>query len=235
MLSDIGSYPDAGLGPQISIDGGQRLSADLVTALGAVCDQAEDLGGTGIVVVRLSGAPQSGAASDFWTRDLTVGLVSKWERGLRRLERLGMTTVAVAAGDCGGVALDALLATDYRIASGDLRLLLPAQGGTTWPGMAIYRLAQQAGVARVRRSVLFGHPIDAAEALDLRLVDEIADDMTADGALLPGVAGGLSVPELAIRRRLLLDAATASFDTALGAHLAACDRELRRNQVLARS
>ncbi len=47
--------------------------------------------------------------------DLTVALVSKWERALRRLERLPAVTIAVADGDCGGPALDALLATDYRI------------------------------------------------------------------------------------------------------------------------
>jgi isomerase DpgB len=223
MFGNTGNYAHAGSGPRISIDGGQRLSADLVTALGAVCDQAEDLGGPGIVLVQVSGAPGGS-----WTSDLTVGLVSKWERGLRRLERLGMTTVAVATGDCGGVALDALLATDYRIASGDVRLLVPVQDGSTWPGMAIYRLAQQAGVARVRRSVLFGHPIDAAEALDLRLIDEIGDDTAAAGELRAGLVAELSVAELAIRRRLLLDTAATSFENALGVHLAACDRELRR-------
>lgn len=225
MFGDTGNYADAGGGPRISIDGGQHLSAGLVMALGAVCDQAEDLGGPGIVLVQVSGAPGGS-----WTKDLTVGLVSKWERALRRLERLGMPTVAVATGDCGGVALDALLATDYRIASGDVRLLVPVQGGSTWPGMAIYRLAQQVGVARVRRSVLFGHPIDAAEALDLRLIDEIADD-TAAGELRPGLAAELSVAEPAIRRRLLLDTAATSFENALGVHLAACDRELRRTPV----
>jgi len=34
--------------------------------------------------------------------------------------------------------------------------------------------------------------------------------------------------ELSIRRRLLLEAASTSFEDALGAHLAACDRALRR-------
>lgn len=226
MFGDTGSYANADSGPRISIDGGLRLSAALVMALGAVCDQAEDMDAPGMVLVQVSGAP-----SGSWTKDLTVGLVSKWERGLRRLERLSMTTVAVATGDCGGLALDALLATDYRIASGDLRLLVPAQSGSTWPGMAIYRLAQQAGVARVRRSVLFGRPIDAAEALDLGLIDEITDDTAAARELRPGLTAELLVPEPAIRRRLLLDTAATSFEDALGVHLAACDRELRRTPV----
>jgi isomerase DpgB len=43
-------------------------------------------------------------------------------------------------------------------------------------------------------------------------------------ALTAGVAG----EELAIRRQLLLDAGHTRFEDALGSHLAACDRALRR-------
>ncbi|MFD0493628.1 hypothetical protein [Streptomyces rhizosphaericus] len=40
--------------------------------------------------------------------------------------------------------------------------------------------------------------------------------------------GRLSGREAGIRRRLLTEAASAEYQDALGAHLAACDRELRR-------
>ena len=40
--------------------------------------------------------------------------------------------------------------------------------------------------------------------------------------------GRVAGAEHAIRRQLLLEAATTSYEDALGAHLAACDRELRR-------
>jgi len=49
-------------------------------------------------------------------------------------------------------------ATDYRIAIPDVRLCLPGDGEATWPGMAVFRLVQQAGVARARRTILFGQP-----------------------------------------------------------------------------
>ena len=176
------------------------------------------------MIVRVSGAPRGP-----WARDLNVALVSKWERGLRRLERLPAATIAVADGDCGGAALDALLATDYRIAAASARLLVPIAGGATWPGMALYRLASQAGAAAIRRAVLFGAPIGAAAALALHLVDEVADDLAAALAATAELAASRSSgPELAIRRQLMLDAATTSFEDALGAHLAACDRVLRR-------
>jgi isomerase DpgB len=207
--------------PVIRIDGGRSLSADTIRMIGAACDEAEDRGGPSVLRVVASGAPDSS-----WTRDLEVGLVSKWERALRRLERLEVTTVGVAVGDCGGTALDALLATDYRIATAGVRLLVAAAGGATWPGMAVYRLAQQAGVAGVRRAVLFGRPIEAREALDLHLVDELADDLAGALAATPWMSA-VSSRDLAVRRRLMLDASTTTFEDALGTHLAACDRTLR--------
>ncbi|MFJ6141696.1 enoyl-CoA-hydratase DpgB [Kitasatospora sp. NPDC092286] len=207
----------------IRIDGRQPLSAETVAAVAVVCGQAEDRGGPGVVRVEVSGSPEGPRP-----HDLKVGLVNKWERTLRRLERSGMTTVAIATGDCGGTALDALLATDYRIARPDVRLVVPVEDGATWPGMALYRLSQQTGVARIRRAVLFGRPIEAAEALDLHLVDELADDPAGALAASPELAGVLSSPELAIRRQLMLDATTTSFEEALGSHLAACDRVLRK-------
>jgi isomerase DpgB len=220
VLTEVG-LSEAGGDPVIRIDGGRTLSADTIRMIGAACDEAEDRAGTGTVRVVVSGAPDGS-----WARDLEVGLVSKWERALRRLERLDVTTVGVAVGDCGGTALDALLATDYRIATPGVRLLVAGADGATWPGMALYRLAQQAGVAGIRRAVLFGSPIDAGEALDLYLVDELADDVAAALAATPRPQGG-SGRDLAVRRRLMLDATTTTFEDALGTHLAACDRALR--------
>ncbi|MFE2428511.1 enoyl-CoA-hydratase DpgB [Streptomyces sp. NPDC059373] len=214
----------------LTIDGAEPLTAASVKALASICDQAEDQaedhaedGGPGIVTVHVTGAPEGA-----WTSGLDVMLVTKWERTLRRLERLPMATVAVASGDCGGPALDAFLATDVRVAAPDTRLLVPRDGTATWPGMAGYRLVQQAGATRIRRAVLFGLPIDAPEALALGIVDELADDPAGALAAAAELVGGLSGKEVAIRRQLLFDAATTSFEDALGPHLAACDRALRQ-------
>ncbi|MFC8429223.1 enoyl-CoA-hydratase DpgB [Streptomyces sp. NPDC057253] len=211
----------------LTIDGRQALSPEWVAAIGAVCDSAEDRAGRSKVILQVTGAPQGPRSSD-----LTVSLVSKWERVLRRLERLPAATMAVADADCGGLALDALLATDYRIATSSVRLMIPVADGATWPGMALYRLAQHgASAAAIRRAVLFGTPVEAAEALALHLVDELVDEPAAALAMAGDRAGDVSGTELAIRRQLLSDAPSTSFDEALGVHLAACDRVLRRATV----
>lgn len=210
----------------LKIDGTSPLSAGSVKALQALCEQAEDLPRSGAVTVHVAGTPQAG-----WTSALDVALVTKWERVLRRLERLPAPTVAVASGDIGGVALDAFLATDFRIATHNARLLVASDDGVTWPGMAAYRLVQQAGASRVRRAVLFGLPIHASEALTLGILDELADDPRSVLGTTAQLVGGVPGKELAIRRQLLFDATSTSFEDALGPHLAACDRALRRVAV----
>jgi isomerase DpgB len=217
------SAVEIGDGLVLRIDGAQRLSAASVEAVAAVCDRAEDDGRPGIVEAHLTGAPDG-----LWTRGLTIGLVTKWERAVRRLERLPMTTVAIVSGDCGGAALDVLLATDVRIAAHGTRLLVPVNGTATWPGMALYRLVQQAGTAATRRAVLLGAPIETDEAVALHIVDQVSDDPANELVALAGAAGLISDRELAIRRQLMFDANTTSFEDALGSHLAACDRALRR-------
>ncbi|MFJ8940371.1 enoyl-CoA-hydratase DpgB [Streptomyces sp. NPDC102365] len=205
----------------LAVDGSRPLSIRTVKDLTVLCDEMEDRGGAAIL--RATGTP----APD-WADELDVSLVTKWERVLRRLERLPGVSVAVAAGDCGGVALDAFLTADIRIATRGSRLLLPFDGEATWPGMAAFRLARLAGAARARRAVLFGDPIPASEALALGIADEVTE--APDNAVAAAVqrCEGLSGKELALRRQLLLDAMTVSFEDALGPHLAACDRALRR-------
>ncbi len=207
----------------LELDGSEPLTPTLVKAVGALCDRTEDRGGHPVVAVHVTGAPDGG-----WAEGLDVMLVTKWERVLRRLERLPVATVAVARGDCGGTALEAFLAADVRVAAPDTRLLLPRDATATWPGMAGYRLVRLAGVARIRRALLFGHPVRAAEALALGVVDEVTDDPAAAVSAVSELAGGLSGKEVAIRRQLMFDAATTGFEDALGAHLAACDRALRQ-------
>lgn len=214
--------PETG-GLVVEVDGGRSLSAGLVGALGAACDLAEDRADRDAVILHVSGAPSEPPADD-----LTVALVSKWERVLRRLERLPAATISVASGECGGLALEALLATDYRIATPSVRLRMPALARATWPGMVLFRLARQAGTAAIRRAVLFGEPIPAADAVAMGLIDELTTDTAAALAAAAELAGAIPGAELAIRRQLMQDALSVSFEDALGTHLAACDRALRQ-------
>ena len=163
-----------------------------------------------------------------WPGDgVSLRQVTAWERALRRVERLPAAIIGVAQGNCTGPALEVLLATDYRIATPEVSLRLSVSSGRVWPGMALHRLATQIGVARARQLVLFGRTIPVDDAARIGLVDAVAADLADAVMFAINVFGGLDGSELAIRRRLLLDATTCSFEESLGGHLAACDRMMR--------
>ncbi|MET1072871.1 MAG: enoyl-CoA-hydratase DpgB, partial [Umezawaea sp.] len=209
---------------RLDVDSGWELSPSLIASIEELCDQVEDATSDVAVVLRLGGKTGAGGGPG----DVGIHLVNKWERALRRLERLAAVTVAVAEGQCAGVALEVLLSCDYRVGTPDVRLALPLAAGELWPGMVVHRLANQLGVAKARELVLFGSGITGERALGLGLLDELTDDVEGAVEARSALARGVAGTELAIRRRLLMDATTTSFEDALGTHLAACDRTLRR-------
>ena len=212
----------------LEIDGNAFMSPTLVAEVNKVCDHVEDAGGSSAVMLHVKSMPNR-VEDRYWpgdAGDIDVHLVSRWEQGLRRIERLAAVTIAAAQGVCGGVALEVLLASDYRLVSTDLCIRLLGPGGV-WPGMAIHRLANQVGIARSRRLALFGEDVSAAWAAELGLADEIVDDVKARVSSLVGSLARSAGEDIAVRRRLLLEATAATFEDALGAHLAACDRVMR--------
>lgn len=219
----------SGQGGLPTIGSDRTLTAALVAELTLLCDRAEDSGGAAPVVLRVgAGVP---AAAVPWPGTSEIHLVNKWEGALRRMERLGTAVIAVAEGHCTGPALEVLLACDYRIGTPGTTVAVHGESAAPWPGMALHRLANQIGVTRARPLVLFGGTLPADEAKALGVLDEVAEDVAAAVAAAKRAAGVLAGGELALRRRLLLDATTTSFEEALGAHLAACDRTMRREGV----
>jgi isomerase DpgB len=212
----------------LRIDGSRAPTTESVAELAALCNRTEDgsvsrPGNEIRAIIHVSGVP-----GPEWSDSLSVAQVSKWERQLRRLERIPAVTIAVADDDCGGPALDALLVADYRIMPAGTRLVIPVVAGATWPGMALYRLARQAARSPLaRRALLFGTPIGAAEAQAMGIIDAVAPNAALALEEAAAVASTAPGAEIAIRRQLMLEAMTTSFEDALGSHLAACDRALR--------
>ncbi|GAA4240034.1 hypothetical protein GCM10022254_63250 [Actinomadura meridiana] len=210
------------LGPVAVIDGSPPLW-ELTATINAVCDEVEERQERSVVVLQLAHVPRRE-----WPDADSIQEVNRWERAVRRFERLSAVTIAVARGTCGGPALDVLLAADWRIGTPDLVLMLPVNDGHFWPGMAAYRLVQQLGLARARQIVLWGTDIPLDRATDLGLIDQVSKDAVEGVREASVLAGRISDREFSIRRQLLLEAGSAEYEAALGVHLAACDRELRR-------
>jgi isomerase DpgB len=226
--------PEHNISAYLTIDGDEPLSTSLTKRVNVACDHIEDADGDVVVLMYLRGPrdPATGSAAGgesggAWSPELGVHTVNRWERALRRLERLSRLTIAVVDGVCRGPALELLLTTDYRIARPGAVLQMPPPTQAAWPGLALFRVAHQLGAARARQFALLGVALPAERAADAGLVDTVAVDVRAAVGDAVERFAGTSGSEIALRRQLLFDAATTSFEDAVGVHLAACDRTLR--------
>ena len=108
------------------------------------------------------------------------------QRLMAKIDALPCVTIAAVNGYCFGGALDLALACDRRIASASATFAHPGAGLgiiTGWGGTQ--RLPRLIGQAHALEMFFTAAPIDAARALSIGLVDEIADDALA-AALLQG-------------------------------------------------
>lgn len=212
---------------QVEVDGSGVACGELTAQLSNAVDQAEDLGLCAIMLIHLAGYVNP-TVVDSWPGQIDVQSVHKWERVLRRIERSNFVTILFAEHACSSVALELLLITDRRLAARDFFVLPPTFSGNVWPGMALYRLARQIGESGARELVLKAGGISAQRGVELRIIDEIIDIGTNRTDHTPVLLRYAPPDDFAIARRLIQDSLSTSFDEALGAHLAACDRTLRR-------
>ncbi len=210
---------------------------ELLDELTAVCARVEDARVR--PVLHLAGDPapgtaESATAGSAWPEEeLTIRTVTRWERVLRRLERVPAATVAVATGEVGPAALEILLCTDWRVSGADTVFALAER---PWPGAGLFRMARQLGHAATRRLTVFPAALPASRAQEIGLVDEVrGGDIAAVLASAASAAQAIAVDDLdaAVLRQLHDEAASAQYDDAIGAHLAACDRVLRRRATAA--
>ena len=154
--------------------------------------------------------------------------VNGWERALHLIERSSAATVALFGRRVGGSALEVGLACDFRIADPGSQVIWH-NVGAVWPSTALFRLVQLIGPAQTIRLTLLGEPVHADAALVSGLVDVITDNPEAEVETLRTAVAGLD--DLRVVRQLIAEAAHTSYDEAVGAHLAACERYLRRRGV----
>lgn len=211
---------------RLTLKSPSALSVDLLQKLNAALDRAEDVGSNAHLEIEICGMD---CLADFtlWPGATDVLIVNKWEQMLRRIERMQTLSAVSAHGHCTAEALELLLVADHRAVSQETYIHLSARNHDVWPSMALHRLCHQIGYARARRSMLFGDMLTGGQLQHWGVVDSIAAGQAPfdvrEWRLVANDPG-----DLPMRRRLLQDAVESSFDEALGAHLAACDRALKR-------
>ena len=172
------SRPDA----RNALDG--QLRAELRTVLDAVED-------SGVRVVVLTGAEGTGAfvagadVTELRERDmLEQREASKRPRVYERVDELPVPVIARINGHALGGGCELVQACDVRIAHEDAKLgqpeinlgLIPGGGGPQ-------RLPRLVGEGQAMRLILSGELVDAGEAADIGLVDEVHGDDGFDEAV----------------------------------------------------
>jgi enoyl-CoA hydratase/carnithine racemase len=100
--------------------------------------------------------------------------VGEGHRVFDRWARLRQPVIAVLNGIAFGGGLELAATADLRVAEAHARVGLPETQVGVVPGWSgTQRLVRRAGSPAVKRLVLTGEPVDAAEALRLGLVDEV--------------------------------------------------------------
>lgn len=164
------------------------INSEMYTAFDAAISTANGLAGIRAVLVRGAGPAFSAGidVTDFMRLPEKYG--PEWQKRARRitddyqavltnLERLEVPTIALLHGYCLGLALELALACDLRIAAQGTRLglpetrlgLIPDVGGTT-------RLVRLAGPARAKELIFTGRQIEAAQAEEWGILNQVVPE-----------------------------------------------------------
>jgi enoyl-CoA hydratase/carnithine racemase len=137
-----------------------------------------------------------------------------WEDAMTAMERMDVLFVAAINGHCLGGGLQLALVCDYRLASDDARLGLPAVKECLIPSMSLYRLPRLIGMARARELILLGEPIAARVAESYGLVNRVVPAADFTGAVDDVTARLAALPPASVRasKRLLARAFDLPFD-----------------------
>jgi enoyl-CoA hydratase/carnithine racemase len=137
-----------------------------------------------------------------------------WEDAMTAMERMDVLFVAAINGHCLGGGLQLSLVCDYRLASEDALLGLPAVKECLIPSMSLYRLPRLIGMARARELILLGEPITARVAERYGLVNRAVPAVDFSQAVDETVAKLAALPAASVSasKRLLARAFDVGFE-----------------------
>lgn len=179
----------------VTIDNSARLNAiDLAIAVG-LADVTRDLAqrdDVNAILLRGAGLKAFSAGVDLKAAEASGNRAKAFadiEHAMLEAERtlaaMSIPTVAMLSGVCygGGVQLSSM--ADFRVASSDLKLSVPAIANRLfYPIPALERLAAIMGWANARRVIFANAPLDAPMLVHWGFVDQIAEPARIETAAL---------------------------------------------------
>ena len=146
--------------------------------------------------------------------DMTLPRFVAWEDAMTAIERMPLPFIAAINGHCLGGGLQLALVCDYRIASAEASIGLPAVKECLIPSMALYRLPRLIGAGRAAELVVTGEPISAARAEEYGLVHRVVPPMDFARTVDECVERFLALPRTSVAwsKRLMARAFDLDFD-----------------------
>lgn len=208
------------------------ISVQMLADLTDLMELLEDADDVAVVVLRGSDGT---FCCGIDLRDFTPGKppdiygFNKWEKMCRRLERLNKITIAMVEGECVGGGLQLALVCDARIAERSASFQLNEVKLGFLPGLATFRLAKYIGLGRAKHIILTGKRLSAGEALELGLIDRIAEPGQLEQTLEAMIEEFMPFHpvSLELARRLLNESYATSYEDFVGHFLAAQHRAIR--------
>lgn len=159
------------------VESRNALSADVLDAIDEAISRLDGraLIFTGVGDTFASGANLNEIAQ--LTAETAPPFARRGQALMARIENLSQPTIAAVNGFCFGGALDLALSCKYRIASPNGRFAHPGAGLgiiTGWGGTQ--RLPRLVGLGNALEMFFTASPIDAERALEIGLIDEVAED-----------------------------------------------------------
>jgi enoyl-CoA hydratase len=145
------------------------------------CEQVDEDPAARVLVLRGAGDKAFASGTDirqfleFRTREDALGYEARLDRSIGRLGRMRKPAIAMVQGDAVGGGLFLALACDLRVAAAHTRYGVPvARTLGNFPAPAnLSRLVDAIGPVRARNLVLTARLMDAEEARQAGLVDEV--------------------------------------------------------------
>ena len=200
-----------------------------------------------VVSVILTGAGKSFCAGEDLKETKSGKSRSQWEEEINALQetqrvilQLGKPLIAAIRGYAVGGGLEFALSCDIRIAAQDAKFGFPETGvGLTITGAGTKLISQLVGLGKAKELVFTGDIIDAQQALQIGLVNQVVSDtQLLDAALdMCGRIGQNSPLSLKLSRIALDEGLHASFEQTLALeaqHLLTCITSENQEKFVAR-
>lgn len=202
--------------------------AGLVDALGSLSARCVVLTGEGDVFSAgydIGNLTQAEEAAELLTHP--------FEAAVAALDAVPVPVVAALGGHAFGGGLELALTCDLRVCAPGARLgMPPARLGVVYSPTGLRRFVDAIGSARTRELFFTARPVDARQALDWGLVNEVVDDV--EGRSLELAASIAALAPLAQRgNKRVLHALTPPLDPQLEAELNALREQAFRSEDFA--